>query len=36
VQESNESPWARSGLVSAPDAPSGISYVYLPIVLKSP
>ncbi len=34
VQGSNESPWARSGLVSAPDAPKGISYVYLPITLK--
>jgi outer membrane protein assembly factor BamB len=35
VQGSNESPWARSGLVSAPDAPRGIRYVYLPITLKS-
>jgi outer membrane protein assembly factor BamB len=35
VQGSNESPWAQSGPVSAPDAPRSISYVYLPIVLKT-
>ncbi len=35
VQGSNESPWAQSGPVSAPDAPTSISYVYLPLTLKA-